>query len=52
MSDDLDDLLELDYGEGKTRRQETKDSAAMLAIVLLASFAALAMAAFGWWLFG
>lgn len=33
--DDLDDLVELDYGEGKTRLQEAEDSAAMIGFVLL-----------------
>lgn len=52
VSDELDDLVELDYGEGKTRAQEAEDSAAMLGLALLAAVVALAaMGVFGWWLF-
>lgn len=34
---------ELDYGEGKTREQEARDSAAMLGAVMIAMFAFVAI---------
>jgi hypothetical protein len=45
---DLDDLFELDYGEGKTSAQEAEDSAAMLGLVLVAVAAILLLV--GLWL--
>jgi hypothetical protein len=49
--DELDELLELDYGEGKTRQQDAEDSAALIGFLLVVLAALTAMLAFGWWLF-